>query len=236
MAATLSRSRNIELREHIDATGGKVDRANGVIRAVKVLGQISKNGREYSNEAMADAARLYEGTTVHVDHPTRDNPGRERGLNESVGVLRNSIVRGDAVFADLHLVRSHPMFEQLCERAEKFPSNFGLSHNASGVTSRKNGREFVERIEHVRSVDIVGRPATNAGLFESAQGGGEAEFLRTASARQLRSWLRGRVHFVESGGGTRSETPESLGNHKPDDVPKFDSGKSRRAFLRGHLH
>eukprot|EP00913_Durusdinium_trenchii_P035346 g33076.t1 len=145
----------------------RVDRDAGVIFGVKVLGVTSKNGRTYSPKALAAAARLYEGIEVNIDHPDRNHPGRERGIRESFGVLRNVAVRDDGVYADLHFVRAHDLAGQIAERAERFPDKLGLSHNARGQVARRGDRQVVENIEFVRSVDIVTRPATVKGLFES---------------------------------------------------------------------
>src|SRR5262249_54350915 len=43
----------------------------------------------------------------------------------------------------------------------------GLSHNAVGNSSRRNGTIVIEEIEQVLSVDLVADAATNASLHES---------------------------------------------------------------------
>lgn len=50
------------LKEYCSTGKSTVDRANNVIRGVKILGAASRNGREYLPEALAKAASLYEGT------------------------------------------------------------------------------------------------------------------------------------------------------------------------------
>ena len=35
-----------------------------------LLGRISKNGRTYSDQALKDAVRLYDGVRFYLDHPT----------------------------------------------------------------------------------------------------------------------------------------------------------------------
>jgi len=144
----------------------RIDSAAGVIRGVKVLGRESKNGRTYSDRALADAARLYEGVQVNFDHD-RKEPYRERGLMEGFGVLRDNAIRADGVYADLHYLTAHPAAPVFVERARRFPKSFGLSHNADGQTSRSGKKTIVESLDKVTSVDIVSRPATNDGLFES---------------------------------------------------------------------
>lgn len=145
-----------------------VDREKQVISGVKCLGRESKNGRLYSDQALEDARRFYEGIDVNLDHPPGDSQA-ERRMVDGFGVLRNVRTLAEGVFADLHYLGSHPMAEVIAERAEKFPGNFGMSHNATGRVREDpaSGKLTVEGLEAVESVDIVRRPATNKGLFES---------------------------------------------------------------------
>jgi hypothetical protein len=138
------------------------------------LGRESKNGRTYSDKAMDDAAKLYEGTEVNIDHD-RKEPHRERGLLEGFGVVRGSTRKTDGVYGDLHFLKTHPAAPLFLERAERFPQNIGLSHNADGKTRREKSGEIVESIDRVNSIDLVRNPATNRGLFESS----------TITARQI---------------------------------------------------
>lgn len=143
-----------------------VDREAGVIRGVRVLGRISQNGREYSDKAMDDAKRVYEGLTVKFDH---NRKGDERKFVESFGNLQNMVKKPDGVYGDLHFKKAHPMAELVCESAERFSKDFGLSHDADGSLVKRGGKMIVESIQKARSVDIVNDPATNAGLFESIE-------------------------------------------------------------------
>ncbi|MBS0202323.1 MAG: hypothetical protein JSS49_05430, partial [Planctomycetes bacterium] len=144
-----------------------VDRENGVIRGVKILGKVSRNGRRYTEEAIAKARPLYEGAKVNIDHPKSDD--RARSWNDGIGELRNVVVAEDGgLRGDLHYNREHALAGKLAEDAERFPRQFGLSHNADGQ-ARKSGKEtIVESIDKVFSVDVVGSPATNKSLYESA--------------------------------------------------------------------
>ena len=146
----------------------RVDREAGVIYGVKCLGRESKNGRVYSDQALTDARDLYEGRDVNLDHADG-----ERKMIDGFGVLRNAVLTREGVFADLHYLKSHPLADPIAERAEKFPKNFGMSHDASGVLvegGASGGRDLIEGLDAVESVDIVRKPATNSGLFESEQG------------------------------------------------------------------
>jgi hypothetical protein len=146
-----------------------VDREAGVIRGVKVLGRESRNGREYSDRALHEAAQLYEGIGVNLNHPDRKETNRERPVEAGFGWLAAARVEADGVYADLHYLRSHAQAAVLIEAAERNPKRFGLSHNAEGKVARRDGKTIVESIEKVRSVDVVQNPATNSGLFESEE-------------------------------------------------------------------
>jgi len=161
----------------------RIHSEQGVIEGVRVLGRESKNGRTYSDKALREAASFYEGVEVNIDHPgnkRRSSATMERGLAEGFGELRNISTRDDGVYADLHYLKSHPMAPQIVERAERFPTKVGLSHNAEGDVRTKGGRTVVEGIRRVISVDVVSRPATNESLFES-----EDESMTRTTVRQI---------------------------------------------------
>ena len=160
-------AKRTELFENVAAAPLRIDRASGVIRGVKVLGRVSRNNREYTTRAMDQAAVLYEGIKLYLDH---DRKSCERGVGEFFGELRNVRVGSDGVFADLHYLKSHALVEAVLERAEKFPGSFGLSPHQFGPTRMQGRKQIVEGIVDVRSVDLVQLPATNKSLFESEEG------------------------------------------------------------------
>lgn len=148
-----------------------VDREEGVIRGVKLLGLTSNNGRTYPKETIARAANLYEGARVNVDHamPVGGRTDGPRSYNDRIGVIRNvRIEQGDGgLRGDLHANPKHRLFEQLAWDAEHSPEVVGLSHNIQAKTRReRNGNLVVEEITRVQSVDLVADPATTRGLFE----------------------------------------------------------------------
>ena len=146
-----------------------VDYETGIIRGVRICGRKSANGREYSEQALQDAARLYEGVRVNYDHPSRKDPLAEREFGDFAGELHNCRYDKslEATFGDFHVALQGRHCSLVLESASRFPKSFGLSHVASGDVTRKNGRQVVEMIDAVESVDIVTRPATNEGIFES---------------------------------------------------------------------
>lgn len=163
-------------REQADAleftTGDKplrVDREKGIIFNVHVLGVDSKNRRTYPLPVQAKARPLYEGVSVNISHPPRENAADDRPFETLFGALRGAQTE-DGTRADLHFIKSHPLAEMVCEAAERFPENFGLSHNAHvDWLVKEDGHRVCESINSVRSVDVVCRPATTNGIFESEQ-------------------------------------------------------------------
>jgi hypothetical protein len=148
----------------------RVDREKSTIYGVKVLGFTSANGREYTRQAVMEAADLYEGVPVNTDHPGR--PEEPRSVRDRIGKLVNvRFVENEGLYADLEYLASHPFAAQLIEAAESMPDAFGLSHNArgDGEDDRQTGKFIVNRIVEVRHVDIVADPATTKSLSEGKQ-------------------------------------------------------------------
>ncbi len=155
----------------------RVDRENGVIFKVKVLGQTSPNrhglsnisGTEYTRQALESALSQYDGRQVYVDHPPRSNPGAERSMRDLVGELRSPVLESDGIYADLHYLPETEDGRRLADIAERMPKRLGLSHNATGSGKVAKGKYVIESIDTVRSVDLVTRPATTRGLYESQE-------------------------------------------------------------------
>jgi hypothetical protein len=144
----------------------RVDRRAGVLRGVKILGLESRNGRTYLPEALAQAAALYEGAKVNVNHP-KGGPHAPRDYQDRIGVIRNVTAQTDGLFADFHYNPKHALAEQLLWDAEHAPENVGFSHHVEARTARVGDRVTVEAILRVQGVDLVADPATTRGLFEA---------------------------------------------------------------------
>ncbi len=117
--ATLERTENV-LQEFSDNRGValRVDRANGVIRGVKLLGTTSAKGRDYPVDVLRKAAAKYEGVKVNVDHV---DPGQRRSYRDRLGTIKNVLVRQEGLFGDLHYNPKHALAEQLAWDAEHNP-------------------------------------------------------------------------------------------------------------------
>jgi hypothetical protein len=164
----------------------RVDREAGVLRSVKLLGLSSSNGRRYLESALREAALLYEGAKVNVNH-AKAGPLAPREYQDRLGVIRGVKFReGEGLFGDLHYNPKHALAEQLVWDAEHAPQNVGVSHNVVAHTTRQGGATIIERIEHVQSVDLVADPATTRGLFECQVPSAECG-MKAANGPELQS-------------------------------------------------
>ena len=172
MSSSIDSTELAVLQEYADNRGVRlrVDREKGVISGVKLLGMLSRKGREYPKEVMARALPLYEGMRVNVDHV---DPGQRRSLRDRIGLVRNVTLREDGLYGDFHFNPKHALAEQIAWDAENAPQNLGFSHDTRGTSRTSGGRVVVESIDKVLSVDLVANPATTAGLFEDDAGSGE---------------------------------------------------------------
>ena len=215
---------NETLQEFVDSRGVamRVDRKNGVIRGVKILGVHSRNGRTYLPEALIEAARLYEEAKVNVNHP-KQSPLGARDYQDRIGVLRNVVPRAaEGLFADFHFNPKHALAEQLIWDAEHTPQNVGFSHNVEARTARRGDQVVVEAITKVQSVDLVADPATTRGLFESASGTTEARLNEAAGK--------------DGASGLSDLTLEELKRHRPDLVEVLEQGqRAELARLRAEV-
>lgn len=157
-----------QLQEYVDSRGVSmsVDREQGLLRGVKLIGLQSRNGRRYRESALTEAAALYEEAKVNVNHP-KGNPLSPRDYQDRLGVIRNvRLWAGEGLFGDLHFNPKHALAEQLVWDAEHNPRNVGFSHNVLAKLTREGESVVVEEITKVQSVDLVADPAATEGLFE----------------------------------------------------------------------
>jgi hypothetical protein len=144
-------------------TDSCADREVGVIHNVLICGTASANGRDYPVSVFKRDYAKYEGRPVNCDH------GREATVERRFGWFSNVRPGPDGKpRGTLNCLKSHPMYERVMEAAERNPALFGFSHVAMCRTKLgDHGREVVEAIESVESIDLVAEPATTKGLFEN---------------------------------------------------------------------
>lgn len=167
------------IEERIQFSGGKVCREGDkpFIDGVLLCGASSANNRDYAKEAFeGDRAARYEGRPVHVNHTN------ERTVEGKLGWISNVTRRASdgMPVGRLNVNPKHPLAESVLWAAEHNPSFYGMSHVAHCRTKAgANGRELVEEILSVESVDIVAEPATTKGLYEQTGGRAVAKIKLT---------------------------------------------------------
>ena len=169
-AANVSES---EVFEGEFVSEGEGAAAVSVIRGVKLLGLRSKNRRNYDTPGVrASAKSLLEGARVYIDHPP--TPEQPRSYRDAFGVVEGYEYRpGAGHFGNLRFNPDHPLAKQLAWDVKNNPKALGMSINARIVpgSTDKNGDIVVESLQQVRSVDIVTKPGTADGIFESDSSG-----------------------------------------------------------------
>lgn len=169
--------------------GGRVRRDGPypVIPGVLICGFESANNRGYKPTAWAgDRVKRYEGVDSFVNHANG-----ERAAGDKLGWFENVAVRPDGKpVGDYCLNPKHPLAESVLWAAEHKPGFYGMSHVANCKTSRSpDGREMIEEVVEVLSVDLVANPATTTSLFESK---GSAVKVKIS---KLIEWLASRTTF-----------------------------------------
>jgi hypothetical protein len=148
-----------------------VDKQAGVIKNIKILGPISKNGRRYSDKAMREGFHKYENAIVNKNHD-RENPV-DRDVNDRLGQIINvRYVVGEGIYGDFQLLLSDPISQKVMETAEKMPHTMGFSHYAVCQWKSVGGVQEAQSIDRVVSVDLVGAPATTEAMHESCMESG----------------------------------------------------------------
>jgi hypothetical protein len=156
--------------KEVITTAGRINKA-GVIENVKILGCKSKNGRQYTMEAITKAKNLYEGAPCYLNHSKT-----ERLVEDKFGEFNNIKVTGDGLYGDLSYLESHKMAPVVEECVNKKMNLFGMSHSCWGDAKRKDGIDVIESINKVDSIDLVSNAATTKGLFEQVENTGELIF------------------------------------------------------------
>jgi len=145
---------------------GTIDEANALIAGVSVItaGEAKGHGLLVDDQTLLEvkaAAETYAGgLKVKTDHFS--------GFNQIVGVLRNFVIDGDQLRADLYLLKNHDATPRIIEMAQLMPDTFGLSISFSGQHEESEGGTVFARCSEIYSADLVDQPAANeAGLFSA---------------------------------------------------------------------
>jgi len=142
---------------------------NNIVHNVVLLGPQSRNKRRYSEQAMRNAAPLYENRKCFINHTTHaEAQAGRRDVERIAGKYVNARFdeSDQKLKADAVLLKDDPAGRKFWNIARQMPDVAGLSHNATGRMKRVNGEDIVEEITKVISVDLVAEPATTAGMYE----------------------------------------------------------------------
>jgi hypothetical protein len=169
----------VELLEHAAAgRPARIDREGGVIYGVRVLGEESANpppkNNSYPRATREKAIGLLEGARVYLNHPPAGEEHKARRYEDGLGTIRGVRETGTGLAGDFHFNPKHPVAAQLLWDAEHAPHNLGFSINARGRVKSQGGRQVVEELLAVHSVDLVSRGATTRSLYEGLHKGGQA--------------------------------------------------------------
>jgi hypothetical protein len=144
---------------------GTIDAQAATISGVSVItvGEAKGHGLIIDEQTLMEvkaAAETYSGgLKVKTDHYT--------GFNEIVGTLKNFVIDGDQLRADLYLLKNHDATARILEMAELMPDTFGLSISFSGE-HKEDGSVVLARCSEIYSADLVDAPAANpTGLFSA---------------------------------------------------------------------
>lgn len=170
------------ITESLEGVGATVDIEQGIIRGVKLVGLESKNpipvGRSYPPDVLRSAVHHYEGLKVNVDHPA--HPSDPRGVRDRIGMIQGArFVEGKGIFGDFKYNPKHALADQVAWEAVNNPKALGFSHNVRFKWhTQSGGKQVVESILGVRSLDLVADPATTNGFFESIEPETDMDFSK----------------------------------------------------------
>ena len=137
---------------------------------VAIMGtRFSKNGYEYSSNALDSLTHLAEGSKVFLNHPSKSEYKERDGVRDVrdfAGVFSGVKRSGDKVYGNLKVRESFwPLFKDI---ASMSPRGVGMSINSQAKVHKDvSGKESVVDIVRLRSCDLVASAATVDSLWES---------------------------------------------------------------------
>lgn len=155
------------LTEHIDdwrAADVAVDFDRRRVTNIVLSGGVSRNGHRYTEEALRQAAPLYDKKPVFLDHAA--NPARpfDRSTRDLVGTVLEPRFEGGRIRGDIQVLDTEAGRTFLALIEANHPA-IGMSHVV--LAQRGSEPNVVERIHDVVSVDAVAFPATTSSFRES---------------------------------------------------------------------
>ncbi|MFW6125429.1 MAG: hypothetical protein ACOC46_04705, partial [Pirellulales bacterium] len=137
---------------------------------VALVGPASRNSYRYREAALREAAVLYDGKPVFLDHAPDPSRPRERRVRDLAGTLARTRFEHGRLRADVAAVDTEAG-RTLLALAQHDRPGVGLSHVV--LAERNADGSVVEKIHDVVSVDAVVFPATTTTFHEQLGGGHE---------------------------------------------------------------
>lgn len=148
------------IEEEVELTESVLEK--DTLTDVLFLGKTSRNGRIYTEHAMQEALSLYDNIPVYINHSSK-----ERQLNEHFGTTQNVRLTEKGIVGSIKALTTHPMFDTIKEAYDNKTNRIGMSHDAKGLGTMKDGIATINKITSVNSLDIVTKSATTQNLRES---------------------------------------------------------------------
>lgn len=147
-----------------------LDEANCVVKGVKAMGAISRNGWVFPREMRQKAYSVLEGAQVNWDHIPKG--ATEVPLATRFGWLTNfrEDPTSDCTRADLHYLKEHQHVGNFLSMVRQNPKLCSLSIRGDATAGHKDpeGRKVISQILTVHSFDLVSEGANVVGLREAA--------------------------------------------------------------------
>ncbi len=147
----------------------RIDPDRGVLSGLCVFRPVSLNNRVYSKKAQESLLKLADNAKSYMDHGIFGS-----SVKDLVGKFHSPRMAEDgAIYADLKVLKSSDAYSKIFEVATEMPDLAGFSINAKGKFADSNdehGREQVEDVLRLYSIDWVGDPATTSGMYEDNKG------------------------------------------------------------------
>lgn len=163
----------------VDLKVSKIDKENSIIKGIAILSAKAYDREDrvfriFTDRALNDAVKVFEGALARIDHD-RENAStiEPRGVGAGYGIYQNIRRENGKVFGDLHLWDCESA-RKVMSIAERTPNAVGNSIHAGAIIHEDDdGVEIVEQLVprtaygFKPSIDLVEDPAATVGLYQN---------------------------------------------------------------------